>query len=189
MAHASIDPFGTLRGAKGSLLSGILGEKGGRIYGELAVIGLEGYPANADTSQTEKNLFGYGKLTEKMPWVAGINIPAWKIFDEFAFEIERYPNPAPNSTAYILLYGIPLSFNRRISGNQYYNFGVYKPRWYWALYMKKQIVKNCTAVCQVGREHVQWELPMIYQTANYDYEDCMVKPNEWGWHLKVVFGF
>ena len=190
MAHASVDPFWMARGGS-SILGEILGRSGGKIYGEIAVIGFEDYPANAefDTSITESNPYGYASLKEKSPWMVGITIPMWKILDECAFELERYPNPAPNSTAYLLLNGSPMPFYKRVPQSTSYGFGVYKPRWYWTLYMKKQIVSHCSAVCQVGREHVQWELPMIYQTANYDYEDCMVKPDEWGWHFKMVFGF
>ena len=190
MAHASFDPFFMLRGS-GSLFSEIAGKSGARIYGEVAVIGFEDYPANAkfDTSTTDGNPYGYASLKEKTPWMVGITLPMWKILDECAFELERYPNPAPNSTAYLLLNGSPLPFYKRVPQSTSYGFGVYKPRWYWVVYMKKQIANRCSVVGQVGREHVQWELPMIYQTANYDYEDCMVKPNEWGWHFKVVFGF
>jgi len=190
MARAAIDPFGMWRG-KEPLFDEFLGENGGRIYGEMAIIGFEDYPANAifAPTVTEGNPYGYDKLKEKTPWMVGINIPLWKILDVCALELERYPNPAPNSTASILLNGLPLPFFKRVPNSVYYDSTIYIPRWHWSLYMKKNIATHCSAVCQFGREHVQWELPMIYQTANYDYEDCMVKPNEWGWHFKVVFGF
>ena len=181
MAHATIDPLGTIRGDKGSMVSEIAGENGGKIYGEWAIIGLENYPAN------NSNLWGYDKLKQKMPWMLGINIPLWKILDVCAFEIERYPSPSPNNPASIIKDGNPLPYFKQTLA--YDTGSTYVPRWYWSLYLKKQIIKNFSIVCQMGRDHIRWEMPMNYQVIYYDYEEAMVKPDEWGWHIKMVLNF
>jgi hypothetical protein len=183
MAHGSIDPFGTVRHDDGSILGSIAGENGGKIYGEIAIIGLENYPANVD------NPSGYDKLAEKMPYMFGITIPAWKLFDVLSLEFEHYPNPNPNSAAYVVRDGSPMPWLTNVSAAYDTGSATYKPRWYWTLYMKKQIIKNFSIVCQIGRDHQRWEMPMNYQTFSYDYEEALVKNNEWGWRIKTILNF
>jgi len=182
MARLKIDPLGMVREDKESILSRIAGKNGGKLYGEIAVIGLEDYPLNGH------NLYGYNKLKEKMPWMVGFNIPMWKLLDVCAFELERFPNPAANSTlSYV--WGLPLcSFSIVDTKTPDYDTNnAYRPRWYWSLYMEKEILKNFSVVCQMGRDHQRWEMPLGFQFFNYDYEEAMVKPDEWGWHVKMVF--
>ena len=75
------------------------------------------------------------------------------------------------------------------STHEYDTGMAYVPRWFWSLYMKKEVVTNFSVVCQIGRDHMRWEMPIAYQTANYDYEDAMVKPRDWAWHIKTIFNF
>lgn len=182
MARVTIDPLGRMRGKGESFLSGIAGKDGGKLYGEMAVIGLESYPKN------DQNMFGYDKLKEKMPWMLGFNIPVWKLLDVCTFEIERYPNPAPNSTL-SNLFGQPVcAFTIKDSKTADYDTNnTYRPRWYWSLYMEKQVNSNLSVVCQMGRDHERWEMPLAFSFFNYDYEEALVKPDEWGWHVKLVF--
>jgi hypothetical protein len=187
MARGTIDPFGPFRHDEGFFLKELAGEDGGKIYGEISVIGLEDYPSNPN------NPHGYDKLAEKMPYMFGVSLPAWKIFDVLSLEFEHYPSRNPNSAANIIRDGFPLPWYTNVSTA--YDTGAaagsatYKPRWYWTLYMKKQIIKNFSIVCQIGRDHQRWEMPMNYQTFSYDYEEALVKYNEWGWRIKTIFNF
>ena len=183
MARATIDPFGQFRG-NGSVLSDIVGKEGGKLYGEVAIIGLKNYPAN------DYNPYGYDNLKQKMPWMLGITFPLWKILDVCALEFERYPNPYPNSAAWVIRSGWPIPYMENRNAEEGYDTGkAYVPRWFWSLYMKKEVVKNFSILCQIGRDHMRWEMPIVYQTANYDYEDIMVKPKDWTWHIKTIFRF
>jgi len=187
MARGTIDPFGPVRHTDGSFLKEIAGESGGKIYGEISIIGLENYPANT------KNPYGYDKRAEKMPYMFGISIPAWKIFDVLSLEFEHYPSRNPNSAAYIIRDGFPLPWFNDLGGeydtSNATGSAAYTPRWYWTLYMKKQVIKNFSIVCQIGRDHQRWEMPMNYQTFKYDYEDALVKNDEWGWRIKTIINF
>jgi hypothetical protein len=193
MGRATLDPFVALRG-KESLVNEILGKNGGKIYAEAAVIGLANYPASLETidGTDPMNPWGYGSIAQRTPLMAGINIPFWKILDVCALEFEHYPSPNPNSAISVIKDGYPLpfyAFNNEEEGYDTGSGNAYVPRWYWSVYLKKQIVKNFSVVAQVGRDHIRWEMPLIYQTSNYDYEDAMVKPDEWGWHIKTIFNF
>jgi hypothetical protein len=184
MARMTIDPFGTVRGEE-SFIGALVGENSGKLYGEWAVIGLESYPAN-----NSSNIHGYARLKEKMPWMVGVSFPLWKILDVCLFEIERFPNPTPNAPTNIIKYGFPLPWYTSANANDGYDTGLaYVPRWYWSLYLKKQVIKNFSIICQMGRDHIHWEQPLNYQTSAYDYEEAMVKPDEWGWHLKAEYNF
>jgi len=183
MARVTLDPLGIVRGDKESFFSKIAGESGGKIYGEWGCIGLENYPSNNST-----NINGYDKLKEKTPWMIGVNLPVWKLLDICSFELERFPNPTPNAPTNIIKYGFPLPWYTSANANAGYDTGMaYVPRWYWSLYMKKQVLRNFSVICQMGRDHIIWEQPLNYQTSAYDYEEAMVKPDEWGWHIKMVF--
>jgi hypothetical protein len=186
MAHLTIDPFGIIRRGE-SILHDIIGDDGGKIYGEVAIIGLKDYPPSEMI-----NPHGYDNLIERMPWMVGITLPLWKILDECSFELERFPSPNPNSAVGVIKDGLPVPFYNFKNPEAGYDTGsgnAYVPRWYWSVYLKKRILKNFSVVAQIGRDHIRWEMPMIYQTSNYDYEEAMVKPDEWGWHVKTIFNF
>lgn len=186
MVRGTIDLFGIFgmmgfsRG-DGSFISDLFGPTGGKIYGELAVIGLKDYPANQQT-----NPLGYDSLPARMPWVAGVHFPFWKLLDECALEFEWYPNPYPNNTAMVHWGGLPLPYPLNLAQEYPLDRGA---RWYWSLYLKKQVMKNFTIVSQIGRDHLRWEMPMPYYTSNYDFEEAMCKPDHWGWHIKTIFSF
>lgn len=180
MVRAAIDPFDMFRGEQGSIMNEILGKNGGKIYGEWAIIGLENYPAN------RANPYGYDKVKEKSPWMAGVTIPAWKILDLCAFEIERYPAPYPNNYYQLVTAGTPTPAPNR--NPPYDPAGYAFERWYWSLTMKKQIARHFGVIAEFGRNHQRWEMAPA-NVLNYDYEDAMVKPDHWGWHFKTVFNF
>jgi hypothetical protein len=191
MARATIDPVGPFRGRKGSIISELFGGEGGKIYFEGAIIGLENYPANTELSTTPMgNPYGYDKLKEKMPWMAGVTIPCWKVLDICAFEIERYPNPYPNTAALVFKSGLPLPYFGNLSETNGFALGsAYVPRWYWSLYIKKKITRSVEMALQFGRDHQRWEMPLNFLNSTYDVEDATVKPNHWGWRLKTSFKF
>jgi hypothetical protein len=186
MARTSLDLFGVLgflgfsRG-DGSLVSDLFGPTGGKLFGEIAVIGLDNYPAGIDA---DGNPLGYDSLAHRMPWVAGFHVPLWKLLDECAFEIEWYPNPYPNTTAMVHWEGLPLPYTQNKSEEYPLDRGA---RWYWSLYLKKQVMKDFAVVAQIGRDHLRWEMPMPYYNSNYDFEEAMCKPDQWGWHIKTIF--
>ncbi|MBN1307218.1 MAG: hypothetical protein JXA18_04835 [Chitinispirillaceae bacterium] len=185
MLRATVDPFGMLRGT-GSFVDRLLGENGGKIYGEYALIGLENYPVNQQQLQ-DYNRRGYKLADDRSPWMAGCTVPFWKILDIFALEVERFPGYSPDSYFRQVINGWPLSTSS--NGNPgVYDTTTYVPRWNWSIYMKKQITRHFSAVCQVGRDHQRWEFNPA-QADYYDFEAAMVKPDEWGWRVAGIFNF
>ncbi|MBN1308618.1 MAG: hypothetical protein JXA18_11910 [Chitinispirillaceae bacterium] len=177
MVRATLDPFGRLRGNDGTFIQEFLGESGGKIYGEFAVIGLKDYPG---TTSDGYNPRGYLDIRERSPWMVGFTIPLWKIFDICALEVERFPSYFPDSYFRPVINGYPLPTAPQ--GGSVYDSTTYVPRWNWSLYLKKRLVRNFSLICQIGRNHQRWEYHPAQQS-NYDFETAMVKPDEWGWRL------
>ena len=212
MSRLTVDPCGILRGDKESAIGQLFGENGGKIYGEIAVIGLKNYPASFVKSSTDPrdalNQWGYSKISERMPWMVGFNIPLWKILDVCAFELEKYPAPYPNDYFQVLMEsGLPVPTwyhvyrdNIRIVQNpssggydtipwkMAYDSAAYQNRWYWSLYMKKKIAEHFSLLGQISRDHMRWDIN-LGNKLNYDTEEALVLPGEWSWRFGALLEF
>lgn len=60
-----------------------------KIYGEAAVLGLKDYGKT------------YGEIRQRMPMMAGFNVPTFGFLDKLSFEVERYTSPYRNDLANI----------------------------------------------------------------------------------------
>jgi hypothetical protein len=183
MARFSLDPVGMWRGQKG-VIDELCGKSGGRIYSEYAIIGLKNYPSSGDAD----NPRGYTSAAERSPWMAGINIPAWKIFDEFAFEIERFPSYTPDDYFRVVINGVPLPSPYPTNAATGSVDSSYAPRWNWSLYLKKEVVRHFSLVFQIGRGHQRWE-SNPNASGLYDFEAALVKPDHLGWTCSGIFSF
>ena len=185
MARATVDPLAMLRG-KGSFLSDLIGQSGGKVYFEYAVIGFKNYPANQKQIQ-DYNTRGYKFMEDRSPWMAGFTVPSWKIFDLLAIEVERYPSYSPDNYFRPVINGWPLPTSRN-SNPGAYDTSTYVPRWNWSVYAKRNVTRHFRLVGQIGRDHQRWEFHPA-QGAYYDFEAAMFKPDEWGWRIAGIFDF
>lgn len=220
MARATIDPLGAMRGnGDDGFLSELLGKNGGKIYGEAAVVGLKNYPANplyqgaSNVTQAEANYviyqinpWGYTKISERMPYMVGINLPLWKLLDVCAFELEKYPAPYPNDYFQALYNNAlpiptwsPYVRNSRTitdinSGetwewvNPLDSASYSGPRWYWSLYMKKSFGDNISLYGQVARDHQRWDIN-LGNTFHYSSEEIMAAKGQWAWRSGLLYEF
>lgn len=194
MARTTIDPFGMVRGRKSSFANELLGNNGGKIYGEIAVIGLKDYPISYKIidGADSLNLWGYTRIQERMPWMVGVNIPCWKALDICAFELEYYPAPYPNDYYQAFMnHGLPIPtwIGAYHSDTTEYNRASYRNSpWYWSLYMEKQIVRHFSIYGQLSRDHMRWDVNLGNEN-NYDTEEIMAKKGQWAWRTGVLFEF
>jgi hypothetical protein len=77
MARTTVDPFSMMRNRNASFVNELLGNEGGKIYGEVAVIGLKDYPVSHEMidGADSINLWGYTRIQERMPAMFGIMSP------------------------------------------------------------------------------------------------------------------
>ncbi len=87
MLRATVDPVFFLRGKDG-FLGDLVGNEGLKFYSEVAFIGLESYPAQADSINGDYsyNPYGYDNLKSKRPVLLGFSLPMWKILDVSVYE-------------------------------------------------------------------------------------------------------
>lgn len=203
MLRTTLDPFAFIRCREG-FAADFFGKYGGKLYGELAIIGFKNYPSNAkhkifngtDTVEvgfadsSQGNPFGYNSIKERMPIMFGFTIPCWKILDIFALEFEYFNSPYPNDYERVYRDRLPITGELKIhSANSDYTYDFYKKenKWKWSLFMKKTIKDHFGLILQVGRDHQRWEFNG--HKDNWDFEEIMVKNDQWAWNFKTEFKF
>jgi len=189
MIRATVDPVFFLRGREG-FAGDWMGQNGCKLYSEIAVIGLENYPAQADSiNGVSYNPYGYDDLSSKMPVMIGFTLPMWKLFDVFAVELEYLDCPYPNDYKNVVK-----NWNKPLpvvvdSNEVYYTPDLYaRNNWKFCIYAKKNIGRNFSILVQIARDHLGWN---VYNADwnNEDYQEAFVNWDEWGWHLKTEFWF
>jgi len=187
MAHLTIDPLFFLRDKRAGK---ILGE-GGKVYGEMDMLGIKNYPENGTTGGN--NYYGYDTLKDKTIWMCGINIPVPFLFDVCAFELEYYGMKYPNSYINVFEDGLPLPGNPWLDtlntpdlpANAYTVGNNVK----WSLYVKKNVYRNFYIVGQMARDHQRWVVPVAQWDKQSDWEELSLRPNHYVWNLKAEIKF
>ena len=182
MARLSFDP-------KRFLPFEIFGESDLKLYAEIAILGVESYPAN-DTLNSpaagNKNIWGYDTLLNKMPIMFGFNFPCFKVLDVCAFEFEYYRCPYPMNLANAVrlgnqyAYPIPAEYNKPL---WYYN----SDNWKWSIYVRKTFMQERLGlILQFARDHLRFQHILDEPKV---FEEALVRPNHWWWTSKVYWRF
>jgi hypothetical protein len=175
MGRFSIDP-------KAIFLNDIFGKEDLKVYGEAAILGLQDYPRNL------RGGISYDKILERIPVMAGFNIPSFKFFDVVGAEVEWFKCPYPNDVGAITQQGIPIP--GQIGENGVANLrdsSIYaKDKWKWSVYATKTIARNYTATLQVASDHLR---PLAVNDQNVDFEEALHYMNQWYYMLKLTAGF
>lgn len=191
MFRGTIDPFVTMR-EKSGFIGDFFGDYGGKLYAEVAFIGFKNYDEVIllDTIFTpNSNPYGYKTIKERMPIAVGLTIPGWKIFDILAIELEYFDCPYPNSYKKVFQDGNPLPTVPTKNPESDYNKKAYdEEKLKWMVYIKKNISENFSAMLQIGRDNMRWEVNGAHGP-NFDFEDALVKKDHWAWRFKTTFMF
>ena len=195
MAHVTFDPLFFLRDSEVGRLIG----EGGKVYGEVNLLGLKNYPRN-DTARKEPDgitpypgqfSYGYDTLLNKMPISFGINIPV-PFIDVCALEFEYYRMRYPDNFREVFVNNRPLPgyyINNYSAANVPENSYSESDNWKWSLYLKKNINKNFHIVFQAARDHQRWTIPAFIWGQYSDWEDICMRPANWIWNLKGEVAF
>ena len=144
MAHASID-------LKKFIPIDIFGKQDLHLYGEAAFLGLKDYPQNF------RGGISYDKIRERMPIMAGINLPAFRLLDVLSVEVEYFDNPFPNDIGAITQQGLPIpGAIGENGGTDYREMDIYKTdNLKWSVYASKTFAGNYTAMLQIASDHIR----------------------------------
>lgn len=156
--------------------SGILGENDLKLYAEVAVLGIKNYPG------------WYNNRKERIPIMIGFNLPAFKILDVFAAEIEYYPMPYQNSFQFMWKSNSPVPYFNTYAGIDYYSDWSRKTDddWKWSLYASKKI-KNLRISGQIASDHTS---RASYMPAGKKvYTEICPRTKDWSYVIRCGFFF
>jgi hypothetical protein len=144
-----------------------------KLYGEAAVLGLQNYALYYDT------------LWQRIPVMAGINIPTFKLLDVLSLEAQYYGFPYPNS--YMNAFSIKPPPEPIPDGPAAgYSNDIYrKDNWKWSVYARKTI-GAFSITAQAARDHFRTK---SYYNQYREFEEALTKDNQWYWMLKFAYGF
>jgi hypothetical protein len=175
MARASFDP-------KAFVPMPMLGPSDLKIFGEIALLGVENYP------------FYYEKRTERMPVMFGINLPTFRLLDLLSFQMEYYNSKFPNSLENAYKYSVPTVVGVNSAGtftndpNQMDQSTdlVAKDNWKWSVYAKKEVVSGIRLYAQIANDHLR--VPGNFDGVNSWIPITPVQGRDWYYLVRFEFG-
>lgn len=150
-ANASVDP-------KAYVPMDFLGPEDLKVYGEVAVLGWKNHP------------YLYEDRTERMPIMAGINLPAFKFLDVLSVEVEYLNNRFANNYRNVLYDAFPTwvtftdanGYGTKAEAETvlndalaYDNSWNSRDNWKWTVYAKKDVTKGIRLYAQAASDHLR----------------------------------
>ena len=148
----------------------IFGKNDLKIYSEAAIIGLKDYPKY------------YAELWRRIPVMVGFDVPAFKLLDVLALEVEWYKWNYPNSFTDALFTGN----QEPRPDNLLTGFDPKQNELKWSVYAQKRLGKRFSVVGQVAYDHFRLEANTYVQSDAY-LGDAMHNHGDWSWILKCAF--
>lgn len=174
MARATLDPKKFLGG------EGFLGPQDLKIYGEVALLGVKNYPVF------------YKKRSERMPMMAGINLPAFGLLDLFAVQVEIFKSPWLNNTAQVAKRGIniphfPLTSDSLLS-DKAYNDMTTKDDFKWSVLIQKKLGNHITLSGQAASDHMKLVSSRYFYGPQFDHNEITTSGDHWYYMLQIGWG-
>ena len=138
----------------------------------------------------------YERRSERMPIMAGINLPTFGLFDRLTFEAEYFKNRYPNTIYYPFdsQDGLPLPLGDDGGESQPSDFSdssfaldkkrYTKDDWKWSVYMSRKITEGITIHAQAASDHFR-PFNVEAKPINKPYTET---PKDWYYVLRLDFG-
>jgi hypothetical protein len=166
MARATVDP-------KKFFSWSLFGEQDLKIYGEAAILGVKNYPAALNSP------IWYMSILERIPVMAGFNVPTFKLLDDLSLEGEWWGNRYPNSLQGVVQDGLPLPF---LAGTLSIDSAKYKKdNIKWSVFGSKTFAKHYRISFQASSDHMR---TFAWDWNRQDWEECLRGPDNWYFVLK-----
>jgi hypothetical protein len=158
----------------------LFGKEDLKIYSEAAILGVKNYPLSID-KHTE-----YDTLSQRIPIMFGINLPAFKFLDVFSVQGEWFGNPYPNDMDAEAMFSEPIPFNGTYSDWALHK-NLYKTdNWKWSVYAKRTFAGHFSLTAQVACDHFRW---YINSWQNEDYQEAFQNPHQFYYVIKCGYAF
>ncbi len=148
----------------------ILGPEDLKIYGEVAMLGVENQPGF------------YKDRWQRLPIMMGMNLPTFKMLDVLSIEAEYFSSTLPDNFDQVLIYNFP-SYN---SYSLLFNNSRKNRRddWKWSLYASKKVATGLSLRAQVANDHYR----TVEQNNLFTGESLMRTPSNWYYVVSINFG-
>ena len=151
----------------GKLIGGPIAPHELKLYGEAIILGLKDYPTY------------YEKLSDRVVYMGGVNLPAFGLLDMLSVEVEYAPNPFENSTEGPLIH--------KSAVPKVGDWGSYKPfkedNVKWTVIARKDVYKGFSIYAQAANDHIR----MLDQFSTADFREFLQEKNDWYWAIKMAY--
>jgi hypothetical protein len=182
MANAAFDPKPLFGGADWLRW---LGPEDLKLYGEIALIGLNG-------SSAYKKV--YGDYSKRMPVMVGFNFPTFRKLDHLSLEVEWYGSNAEDNLDNYTIQGpshpvSPFPTNWDVNG-QVYTQRAIRDNWKWSLHGARMVDTHIQISFQVANDHYRPGIYHGYGDSNPPYQSAvLVTPKDWYVTTKLAYFF
>ena len=180
MGRASFD----IKGFLPKSASNLMGFEDAKIFAEVAVLGVQNYPAFDSLHIRVTSFDYYGDIKQRIPIMFGCNFPTFKLLDVLSIQGEWWNWPYLNSFFNPRNQGeypVPLGTTGGLTPDDLKN-GYLK----WSVYAKKEVIKGFSVIGQLANDHTFHE---SYYPVYTSYAEAFIKHGDWGWWLKCQFAF
>lgn len=155
--------------------AGLFGENELRVYMEAAVLGVKDYPGY------------YPNILERVPVMAGINVPVFKLLDILSLQGEYYASPYINNTSLIGNYAMPHPFQPD-PADAYYRDVAKQDNLKWSVFAKKTLFPGLSVMVQAARDHIRTISANHYYGPGLEPQELTLKKSHWYWMAQFSFG-
>ncbi len=133
------------------------------VYFEGVIMGMKNYPGY------------YNKLSDRMAFMAGLNLPTLHLLDLLSVEGEYCSNPYANNAASATLNLVPTPSD---DGLKYHGDDVK-----WTIYARKNVLRSFSITAQVANDHLR----LVDYFGHTNDKDIFQNRNNWYWALQMGY--
>lgn len=150
-----------------------------RLYAEAAVLGVKDYPIY------------YEKAFQRMPIMAGINLPTFGALDLLAVQLEYFNSPNLNNTFVLGDKNFPIPFQPEGGESLYsqrsYNDLAEKDNYAWSILLRKTLFGGLTLSGQAARDHLRTVNGDLFYASRQEGNEILYKDSSWYWMFQMAW--
>jgi len=151
-----------------------------KLYSEIALLGVRNYPVF------------YTKRSERMPIMAGVNLPGFRLLDLISLQVEWFKSPWLNNTAQLANEAIPLPIfpiaSDTVASKNEWNDLARKDDFKWSLLVQKKIGQSITISGQAANDHMRMVSSRYFYGPQFDHNEITVSKDDWYWMTQISWG-
>lgn len=144
-----------------------------KVYGEVALLGVENQAAM------------YEKRLNRMPIMAGVNLPTFKFLDVFSAEVEYFASRLPDDWEKVQYDNNPVFESYSILLRDTPRYSYRSDDWKWSLYASKTVATGLSIRAQVANDHFR---SIDQATLNFSGLPSLRNKSDWYYIITLNFG-